>query len=599
MKEPGTSAFALRHDLGGLERGVTDALQGLIRDRAAERMWQHDASFWTRDPAHVKVVESRLGWLTVLDVMEAQLPQIQAFAEELRAAGFNAALLLGMGGSSLAPEVFRLTFGVKPGYLDLKVLDNTSPEAVQAAAGHFDLRKTVFLVSSKSGTTTEALSFQKFFEARLAAMGVQRPGDQFAAITDPGTPLAELAARKGFRRTFLNPPDIGGRYSALSLFGLVPAALMGVDVARLLRHAAAMARASAPEAPTEDNPGLYLGAAIGAAARQGYDKLTLLTSPTLASLGGWLEQLVAESTGKLGRGVVPVDGEPWADPGAYSPDRLFVSLSLEGESKALEAFTDKLVAAGHPAIRWRLPEREALGAEFFRWEVATAIAGAITEVDPFDEPNVTESKDTTRELLKTRETTGAFPALQVLATGSGISLQADKLWARGLRHAIAAQGFDTGDPASWLAAHLGTAREGDYVALCAYFTHTPPRHERLTELRSLLGTGRPTTLGYGPRFLHSTGQLHKGGANNGIFLQLTAADGADLAIPGEAFTFRSLRDAQALGDLMVLDRRERRALRVHLPAGPDSGLMALEAALVRAVELAGLFLRAFPRRVQP
>ncbi|HVP38607.1 MAG TPA: hypothetical protein VMS93_05415 [Candidatus Saccharimonadales bacterium] len=584
MNERAIEAFPVRCWFQGLERALTDTLVGLQRDRAAQRLWEHDPSLWTADDLHSRVIASRLGWLSVLAPMAAQLPELAAAAADLRSQGHTRALLLGMGGSSLCPEVLRATFGAAPGGLDVQVLDNTSPESVRAAEAAGDLRHTAFLVSTKSGTTVETSSFQEYFEARLAALGVAHPGAQFLAITDPGTPLEKLATARSYRRTFLNPTDIGGRYSALSLFGLVPAALLGLDLPRLLSHARAMAEACGPAVPAAENPGLYLGAALGMAARHGFDKLTFVPSPSLAALGSWLEQLVAESTGKEGRGVVPVDGEPAAAAAAYGQDRVFAVFSLEGEHQENERAAAELAALGHPVLQWRLPEREALGAEFFRWEVATAVLGALLEVDPFDEPNVTESKNTTRELLAAP---GAAPGLEPLTAAGDLSVLAGPRHAPQLRAAVAARNWDPGRPASWLAAQLRMAGESDYLAVCAYLHRTPERHAALTGLRRRLGVGRATTLGYGPRFLHSTGQLHKGGPNTGLFFQITAEEPEELAIPGAAFGFRALRDAQALGDLLVLDRRRRRALRVHLAGGAEAGLAALDAALAEALELAG------------
>jgi transaldolase / glucose-6-phosphate isomerase len=367
----------------------------------------------------------------------------------------------------------------------------------------------------------------------------------------------------------------------------VPAALLGIDMEAYLGYARAMARACGPDQPAPANPGLMLGAVLGMAARHGYDKVTLLPSPSLAPLGSWLEQLVAESTGKEGRGVVPVDGEPPASPASYGPDRIFVAFSLEGEHQETERRADQLAAAGHPVLRWRLKEREQLAAEFYRWEVATAILGSLLQVDPFDEPNVTESKNTTRDLLAARAAGNAAPGLAELAAAGGLRVQVGPKYAAQLRAALDRAGLDPARPESWLAAHLSAVREIDYLALCAYLHRTPARHAALDGLRARLGPGHATTLGYGPRFLHSTGQLHKGGPNHGLFLQVTVEDGADVDIPGAKYGFRALRDAQALGDILVLDRRGRRALRVHLDAGADAGLAALDAALARAMELAG------------
>ncbi|MBI5837925.1 MAG: glucose-6-phosphate isomerase [Candidatus Eisenbacteria bacterium] len=591
----GTHAFAVTSALSRLDRPLADTLTGLQRDQAARRLWQHDPSLWTDDPAHVRVVTSRLGWLHVPDISAAALPGLGTLVGQLTSEGFRHALLLGMGGSSLCPEVLRSVFGVAPGHLDVQVLDNTSPESVRAAEAACDPSRTIFVVSSKSGTTVESASFQEYFLRRVGELGVSDPASRFLVITDPGTSLARQATERGFRGAFLNPPDIGGRYSALSLFGVVPAALLGLDLTAFLAHARAMAAACGPDVPAAENPGLYLGAALGMAARHGFDKLTFLPSPSLAPLGSWLEQLVAESTGKSGRGVVPVDGEPRAAASAYGPDRVFAAFSLEGEHRENEAFAAELAALGHPVLTWRLPEREALAAEFFRWEVATAVLGALLEVDPFDEPNVTESKDTTRVLLA--EGAAGEGLVTLLATPSMV-LQAGPKYSPRLGAAVRATGRDAGSPAAWLAAHLESVHESDYLALCAYIHRTGGREARLQGIRSRLGAAHAVTLGYGPRFLHSTGQLHKGGPDTGVFLQFTAEDGAELAIPGSAFGFRALRDAQALGDLLVLDRRGRRALRVHLPQGPDAGLEAVTAELSRALELAGP-LRPAVRRTLP
>ena len=359
-----------------------------------------------------------------------------------------------------------------------------------------------------------------------------------------------------------------------------------------------MGRASGPDAPEGESPAIVLGAALAAAARHGFDKVTYVASPSLEPLGAWLEQLLAESTGKEGRGVVPVEGEPWGEPRDYGPDRIFVAGSLKGEEGPVEAFADRLAAAGHPVLRWQIEEKEGLGAEFFRWEIATAVLGALLEVDPFDEPNVTEAKDTTRELLREWEQSRKLPPLVEVASSNGLSLQTERRGSRHLRSALTALGLDPGDPAAWLAAHISTVAEGDYLALCAYVARTEGRHARLTEMRRKLGVARPVTLGYGPRYLHSTGQLHKGGPNNGVFLQITAGGERDLAIPGAPYGFGVLRDAQALGDLRVLEARDRRALRVYLAQGADAGLTALEATMTRAQELAGRA-ETLPRRELP
>jgi hypothetical protein len=430
---------------------------------------------------------------------------------------------------------------------------------VAAVEASIDLDHTLFLVSSKSGGTIEVRSFERYFWAKLLEKhggDVARAGAQFVAITDPGTHLEQLAIDNRYRSIFRNPPDIGGRYSALSYFGLVPAALLGIDVEGLIARARAMALAC--QAPAvAGNPGAELGARLGALCRAGRDKLTLVMSPEIASLGSWIEQLVAESTGKLGKGILPVDGEPAAPAAAYGPDRVFVVTQLAGgQPAASPALLQALRAQGHPVIELEMADRLDLGAEFFRWEMATAVAGAALEINPFDEPNVTEAKQATAKLLEVHARRTPLPA------------------------APAARPDDT----ATLLAHLDRAGTGDYLCLSAFFRRTDDRHQLLTRLRSACQERRrvATTLGYGPRFLHSTGQLHKGGPNTGVFIQLTAETPTDLPVPGDSFTFGVLRDAQALGDFQVLEVHGRRALRVALGTDVELGLQRLLAALAPA-----------------
>lgn len=530
-------------------------LRGLLAKRASRRLWDGDPRLYTRDAAHDRSIATRLGWLRSPDLMRAKTGELRAFAAEVHAAGFRHVVLLGMGGSSLCPEVLVRTFGVAPGGLPLHVLDNTDPAAIAEVESRIDLGRTLFLVASKSGGTIEIKSFAAHFWQKLAARhdgDVARTGEHFVAITDPETALSRLAAEQKYRRAFLNPADIGGRYSAVSYFGFVPAALLGIDLDALAASAVRMTVACGRDVPAADNPGVRLGAIMGALAKLGRDKVTLLASPGLQSFGSWIEQLIAESTGKLGGGIVPVDLEPPGDPGAYGPDRLFVRVRLHGdEAPDLDRRLDAIEQAGHPVVRIGLGSREDLGGEFVRWEVATAIAGACLDLNPFDEPNVTEAKIATGELLAAQAREGSLPSAE------GVCGPAD---------------------AAALRSHLETLRAGDYLALCAYFVRTDGRDAALTRIRTTCRarTRNATTLGYGPRFLHSTGQLHKGGANNGVFVQITANAATDLSVPGEVFSFATLRDAQALGDLQVLRRRGRRALRVHLGRDVDAGLAALE-----------------------
>jgi transaldolase/glucose-6-phosphate isomerase len=524
------------------------------------RIWASDPRGFTEDTVHDKSIRNRLGWLRSPEEMSdpARLAALTAFAEEIVRAGFKHAVLLGMGGSSLCPEVLAHTFGAGRG-LSLEVLDSTDPASVAAVEGAVDLDRTLFLVSSKSGGTIEVRSFERYFWAKVLARhggSVEKAGSQFVAITDPGTQLEQLATGNKYRTIFRNPPDIGGRYSALSYFGLVPAALLGIDVAALVGRARAMAAAS--HAPTlADNPAADLGARLGALAKVGRDKLTLVFSPELASFGSWIEQLVAESTGKLGKGIVPVDGEPLGPPSAYGPDRVFVVSQLAGGAPAAPLeLLQALRAAGHPVIELPLADRLDLGAEFFRWELATAVAGAALDINPFDEPNVTEAKQATAKLLEAHARDHRLPDSTAPARP---------------------------DDAAALRAHLAKVGAGDYLCLSAFFRRTDARHELLTRIRAACQSrGITTTLGYGPRFLHSTGQLHKGGPNNGVFLQLVTEATADLPVPGDTFSFGVLRDAQALGDFQVLELHGRRALRVALGTDVEGNLARLLAALAPA-----------------
>jgi transaldolase/glucose-6-phosphate isomerase len=521
---------------------------------APKRLWDGDPKLFTADAAHETSIKTRLGWLRAPTLMQSKLGEIGTFVADVNASGFTDVVLLGMGGSSLAPEVLGETFAaVSKTGLRLHVLDNTDPAAVAAVDEAVAKKKALFVVASKSGGTIEIQSFEKHFWQRVLAKNegdVARAGAHFVAITDPATRLGQLAEEKKYRKVFVNPADIGGRYSALSYFGLVPAALAGADVAGLVATGAEMAAASSAIVPAPDLAALRLGVIMGVAAKQGRDKLTLITSPEIATLGSWIEQLVAESTGKEGRGVVPVDLEPVGDPNAYGDDRLFVYIRL-GEGDAVQSrAVGALEKAGQPVIYLTLESRAALGRELFRWEVATAIAGAVLGVNPFDEPNVTEAKLATSALLAA----GKLP-------------QAEDVCQPGDAERVRAQ--------------LAQAGAGDYVALGAYFARSAARDGLLSKLRVAVRaqSKNATTVGYGPRFLHSTGQLHKGGANNGVFLQLVADAPKDLPIPGEPYSFAGLRDAQALGDLQVLRRRGRRALRVNLGADVDAGLATLLATI--------------------
>lgn len=556
---------APKFSLGPRDATFRARLARFAAERFGSRLVAHDDALWGDDPAHRKVAANRLGWLDTPASLAGAPADLEAFAADVAGEGFTHAVLLGMGGSSLAPEVLRHTLGARAGRLELTVLDNTSPAAVRAVSATHDPKTTLFVVASKSGGTIEVVSFEKHFWEWVTAARGATAGQAFVAITDPGTSLEQLARTRGYRRTFTNPADIGGRYSALSYFGLVPAALIGADVAALL--ASARPEHAALAGDPAASGGLALGAALGELALAGRDKLTLVLPATLASFGAWVEQLVAESTGKSGKGIVPVDGEALAAPAAYGADRVFVAPGAH--DAATSAALDALAAAGHPVIRWDAGPAD-LGGEFLRWEVATAAASAVLGVDPFDEPNVSEAKAATQAVLARALADGRFPESTPASTAGPLRAYAPAALAGSLGTT----------PADWLAAIARTVQPGDYVALLAYLAPSPARVASLQALRGALRarTRAATTLGIGPRFLHSTGQLHKGGANNGVFVQFTCDEG-DAPIPGEPYGFATLRASQAAGDYEVLEKRGRRVLRVHLGEDPDAALARLASAL--------------------
>jgi transaldolase / glucose-6-phosphate isomerase len=565
--------------LGKLQAAVTDVLKKLDAEKFPQRLAGRDPSLWKLDPAHQKIIKNALGWLSVSESMLAQAGEIMSFAEAVRKEGYQHAIVLGMGGSSLCPDVCRETFGQRAGYPALEVLDSTVPSAIARLEESLDVAKTIFIVSSKSGGTTETLSFFKYFYERVRKLRGERAGENFVAITDPGTSLETLAREKKFRRVFHGQPDIGGRYSALSNFGMVPAALAGVDVRALLEQAERMRRACAGSVAAAENPGLSLGAILAAGARAGRDKVTFFVSPGVRGFANWLEQLIAESTGKEGKGILPVAGEKIGPPEVYGADRLFVHIELADEIR--ERFDPKVEAlksAGHPLVQFVLENKLNLGQEFYRWEVATATAGSLLAIDAFDQPNVQESKDNTKRILEQFRSAGKLPEEKPLREAGGVKLFGD-----------AALGKNRGQGAAGLGGCLNTffaqARPGDYVALMAYLEPTSVHKALLQAIRMRLRDSLrlATTLGFGPRFLHSTGQLHKGGAANGLFVQITADDAEDLPVPGEPYTFSVLNQAQALGDLEALRGKRRRVIRVHLGKRVRTGLDQLAKLLESAV----------------
>lgn len=542
--------------------------QGKLR-----RLWNRESGLWTGAD------ENRwLGWLESVAEQRAKSERLLALAADVRRGDFRHVLLLGMGGSSLAPEVMRATFGVVEGFPDLHVLDSTVPAQVETVSGALDLRRTLFIVASKSGGTLEPNAFvQYFYDQVVRGVGRDKAGSRFIAITDPDTPLQRRAERDGFRAVVASEPSIGGRYSALSNFGMLPAAVMGVDVRRVLDGAMLMVQSCAASVPPAVNPGVRLGIIIGSLARLGRDKLTLVISPGIQALGAWVEQLIAESTGKHGSGVLPVDAETPGPPEVYGDDRLFVYIRLDdAASAAHDVAIDALEAAGRPVVRINLADRLDIGQEFFRWEMATAVAGALLGVHAFDQPDVEASKGATRTLTEAFDKNGRLPAETPLLEDGGL-----RLFAAPHDQTVAAAASDA---IACLAVHLGRLGAGDYLALNAYVERNAANQRELQAIRHAVRDAKKvaTTLGFGPRLLHSTGQLHKGGRNAGVFLHITSDDARDVAIPGRRYSFGTLKRFQAQGDFEVLAERSRRILRVHLGSDVTAGLRALREAVTRS-----------------
>ena len=534
---------------GSYAAHVQTTLEELRSSNIIARIWRKDHSVWRPDP---RDIANRLGWLNVIKTMRDQVPDLLAFAEEIKGAEFRHVVLLGMGGSSLGPEVLRRTFGNAKDFPELIVLDSTLPARVMSVTDTVDPSRTLFIVSSKSGETIETNSLYAHFRHLAEGnLGKYDAGASFVAITDEGTPLEELASKEGFRRTFLNPPDMGGRYSVLSYFGLVPAAVLGMDILTLLDRAEDMRLVCASRVPASANHAAGLGAAMGAAALMGRDKLTLVTSPSVTSFGLWAEQLIAESLGKQGKGIIPIVGESLASPDSYAEDRMFVYLREEcSDNTKTDDLVEQMESTGLPVVRLELQDKYDLGAEFFRWELATAIAASVIGVHPFNEPNVRAAKEMTNGVLQGFARSGRL--IEVETTPS-------------LRQALARAG------------------PGDYLAVMAFVNETSEIDRALQNLRTRVRTRYQiaTTLGYGPRFLHSTGQLHKGGRPSGIFLQITANHEGDVTIPREPYTFGVLADAQALGDLQAFQSAGLRFVQVHLDSEVAAGIKRLTADLTK------------------
>jgi transaldolase/glucose-6-phosphate isomerase len=538
-------------------------------------LWQRDNSLWTGTDE-----DKWLGWLTSAD--DADIADYEDFAERVKGQNFSDAVVLGMGGSSLGPEVLATSFPKKPGFPKLHVLDSTDPAQVRAMEKAVDIERTLFIVSSKSGGTTEPNALKDYFLDRVAkAIGARKAGHRFIAVTDPGSSLEKAAIRQGFARVFHGEPSIGGRYSVLSPFGLVPAAAAGIDIRGLIKHTLAMVRSCGADVPSQENPGVQLGLAMGLAGLEGRDKVTITCSKKIADFGAWTEQLIAESTGKEGKGLIPIDGEPLGEPGIYGSDRFFIDIRTEGEDDASRE--DELGAierAGHPVARIVMKSVDHLGQEFFRFEMATAVAGAVLGINPFNQPDVESAKVKTRELTAAFEKDGKLPAEQPVATFAEADVYTDPGNADALRRAGADGGLE-----SWLKAHLSRTGSGDYVALLAYIAREADHIDALQAMRLKLRDQRhvATCAEFGPRFLHSTGQAYKGGPDTGVFLQITADNAKDLKIPGQKASFGVIKAAQARGDFDVLTERGRRALRVHLKGDLESGLKMLDSAIAQAL----------------
>jgi transaldolase/glucose-6-phosphate isomerase len=558
-----------------IKQAVDATLEDWQKNDKVNRLWKGDKSLWTNDDE-----DKWLGWLHVAEDQASHLQNLAEAAADAMRAGFQHALLLGMGGSSLCPEVLKTTFGKQLGHPELHVLDSTDPAQIKTIQSQIDVAKTLFIVASKSGSTLEPNIFkQYFFNVAQQAAGKESVGRQFVAITDPGSKMQQVAEADRFSRVFFGVPSIGGRYSALSNFGMVPAAVMGLDVRRLLDRTEEMIQACAATVPASENPGVILGAILGTLANLGRNKVTLITSPGIRDLGAWLEQLLAESTGKQGKGLIPVDREKLGSPQVYGNDRVFIYLRLQnGVDQSQDQQVDALRQAGQPVVRIDIADTYDIGQEFFRWEIATAVAGSIIGINAFNQPDVEASKVVTRDITAAYEQSGKLPAETPIWEEDGIQLFTDERNAQNLKNLAGKQvSLD-----ALVRAHLSQLGPGDYFALLAYLEMNQEHQDKLQEIRHGVRDRKrvATCLGFGPRFLHSTGQAYKGGPNTGVFLQVTCDDAVDLPVPGQKYTFGVVKAAQARGDFQVLAERKRRALRVHLTKDVKAGLERLGRAIV-------------------
>jgi transaldolase / glucose-6-phosphate isomerase len=562
-----------------LTQAVQSTLKGWQTNNKMARLWRGDPSLWTGDDE-----DKWVGWLPIVEDQLAHLKQLNDAATDAARAGFTHALLLGMGGSSLCPEVLKITYGKQPGHPELHVLDSTDPAQIKSIENQVDLAKTVCIVASKSGSTLEPNIFKQYFFDRMQqTVRKDKAGEHFIAITDPDSKMQQVAERDRFRKIFFGLPSIGGRYSALSNFGMVPAAIMGLDLARFLQRTDELVQACKPEVPADQNPGAVLGAILGTLGNLGRNKVTFITSPGIHDLGAWLEQLIAESTGKIGKGLIPVDREALGAPEVYGSDRVFVHLRLADEPDTVsKQKLDALRTASHPVVEIELADTYDLGQEFFRWEIATAVAGSILKINPFNQPDVEASKIVTRQLTEEYEKSGKLPEEAPLFDDGTIKLFTDERNATNLNKLVGTDRSLTG----FLRAHLTQFTPGDYMALLGYIEMNSAHEEALQAIRLAVRDRKhvATCLGFGPRFLHSTGQAYKGGPNTGVFLQITCDDANDLPVPGQKYTFGIVKAAQARGDFQVLADRKRRALRVHLPKDVEAGLEKLRGAVESALK---------------
>jgi len=557
-----------------LSAAVAASLDDWKNNNKVARLWQKDASLWSSTD------ESKwLGWLTITEQQLANLATLKQLAVEIKKAKFKHILLLGMGGSSLCPEVLRMTFGKIAGFPELHVLDSTDPAQIKAIEKKLDLKKTLCIVSSKSGSTLEPNIFKQYFFERVGkAVGDQVVGSRFIAVTDPGSKMQQVAENDKFWKIFAGDPTIGGRYSALSNFGMVPAAAMGMDLGKFLKTTAEMVQACGANSVADSNPGVLLGNILGVAANHGRDKITIITSPGISDLGAWLEQLIAESTGKIGKGIIPVDREKLAKPSVYGSDRIFAYLRLANKpNKAQDTAVAAIEKAGYPVVRITVANVYAVGQEFFRWEIATAVAGSIIGINAFNQPDVEASKIETKKLTSQYEATGSLPPESPFFIAKDAKLFADD------KNSAALSGGKSLNEI--VKTHLSRIGAGDYFAVLGYIPMNAENEKALQTIRMSVRDAKKvaTCLGFGPRFLHSTGQAYKGGPNSGVFLQITCDDASDLAVPGQKYTFGVVKAAQARGDFAVLAERGRRALRVHLGKNLKSGLNALAKAVAQSL----------------